>query len=457
MTSSPLIFDTQRLADWSAGTWDRAVEQSIDRIVHDSRQARPGSLYIAIQGERLDGHDFISDVHSRGATAALVAEGFALPEGIDLPLLRVADTRKALKDLAREYRKTVGTLVVGITGSAGKTTVKDMIADVLETQGRTSRTPGNWNNDIGLPLSLLAMQPRSEFGVYEVGTNHPGEIGELCDILQPLCGVITSVGSSHIGHFGSVDAIADEKAALLRSLPSEGVAILDRDDERFAYFSSQTEARIVTVSRKGDADYVMHVDDVGDGGSTRVVEQASGLTYTINLPLPGEHVRQNALKALAVAREFGVKPEAVVQALEAFEAGSMRWQEEEAGGFRLINDAYNANPLSMSAALSAFAEMDVGSAGKWLVLGGMHELGTFEDDAHAALGVEATAGDWAGVCFVGPFAKKIAAGAADNQCIICEDNAAVVAQLQALAAPGDTILLKGSRAEHLEHIIDLLK
>ena len=454
MTRSPLNFDAQRLEDWSGGNWDRAVEQTISRVVHDSRQVTPGSLYISIRGDRLDGHAFLADVEGRGAAAALVDDAFVRPEGLNLPCLCVGDTRTALKDIAREFRTTVGTLVVGVTGSAGKTTVKDMIADVLSKQGRTSRTPGNWNNDIGLPLSVLSMEPRSEFGVYEVGTNHPGEIGELSDILRPLCGVITSIGSAHIGHFGSVDAIADEKAALLRSLPEEGVAILDRDDVHFSYLAGQTVARVVTVSRETNADYVMHV---APDGSVVVNEAASGASVRIRLPQPGEHVRKNALKAYAVAREFGVKSELIVAGLEDFEAGNMRWQEAEAGGLRIINDAYNANPLSMSAAIEAFGSIDADAeTGKWLVLGGMHELGEFEAVAHAELGAEATQAAWAGVLFVGPHAAAMAAGATGDHFHVCSDNQAAVQLLRDHASPGDFVLLKGSRAEHLELIIDLI-
>ena len=450
MTGSSLNFDALRLAEWSRGTWDRPVEQPISGIVHDSRAVREGHLYVAIEGDRHDGHAFVSAAGKSGASGALVNKEYEAPASLNLPLLRVSDTREALKQLGRGYRCSVGTLVVGVTGSAGKTTVKDMIADVLETQGRTARTPGNWNNDIGLPLSLLGMQGRSEFGVFEVGTNHPGEIADLCEILQPLCGVLTNVGSAHVGNFGSVDAIADEKAALLRSLPAEGVAVLNADDPRFDYFCGETMARVVTVSMQGNADYVLQAVY----GRDVEISWSEGC-HRFTMPLPGVHVQDNVLRAFAVATEFGLPGDQIVHALENFQPGHMRWQEVEAGGLNIVNDAYNANPLSMAAAINAF-EISETSAGKWLVLGGMHELGDFEAKAHKQLGERATEGEWAGVLFVGPHAEAMAAGAQGSRFCVCDNNEVVAEHLKTHALPGDTVLLKGSRAEQLEKIINLL-
>jgi len=451
-------FDPVDLANWCDGQWSPHLPGDILSVVHDTKKVTPGALFVALRGARFDGHDFVGPAAAAGAVAALISRSHLKAlEGVGIPLLVVEDSARALKELATGYRLKLGLSVVGVTGSTGKTTVKEMIACLLSAKFSTARTKGNWNNEIGLPLSILAIPPESRVAVLELGISHPGEMAPLCSIARPDWGVITNVGPVHLEFFDSVEAIAREKGELLRSLPGNGVAVLSKDELHASLLRSCAPGRVVTtsVSCGVAADYRLVFHDASTGECQ--VEERGGGIHAFCLPLPGAHHRSNALLAIAVARGFGVSWEQIAGAFENFVAPPMRWEQSQAGGVTFINDAYNANPVSMRAAILTFREM-TGPGRKWLVLGDMLELGATEIEAHRAIGRSLGDGNWAGLITVGTLGAEIAAGAKAAgipaaQVWSCESVDASVEILRNCIAPGDAVLVKASRGKHLDEVV----
>lgn len=448
------MFAPDQLAAWSRGEW-LGAPAPVARVVHDTTRLAPGDLFVALRGERRDGHEFVAEAFRRGAAAALVRRDWTPPPGVG-PLLRVADPLRALGDLARGYRRTLTARFIAITGSLGKTTAKELIAAVLSTAGDVTRTQGNWNNIIGLPLSILAMRPTDTFGVFEVGMNHPGELAPLCDILRPDWGVITRIAAVHIEFFPSEEAIAMEKATVVRALPPDGLAVLAADEPWFDLVRSQTRARVATVAWSGDADYVGAV--LPDRPDWISVRERTGRCAEYPMPGPGEPLRRNALRAIAVGRELALPPERIAAGLRQYAPPPMRWETAEIGGVLWINDAYNASPLSMAAALRTFRETPA-SGRRWLVLGGMRELGDRAPAEHEALGRLVATGDWAGLVTVGELGAAIARAARDagwpaERVLAAATPAEAVAWLRERLAPGDAVLLKGSRGERVERVLE---
>jgi len=449
------ILRGKEVAEWTGGRWT-CEPDGLNGVSTDSRELPEGCLYVALKGERFDGHSFVGTAFDRGAAAALVDASFDACMVSGRPLLRVADTREALKNLARAYRCKVSPLVIGVTGSAGKSTVKEMTAQVLAAQHSVAFTRGNWNNDIGLPLSLLQMEENTRFGVFEAGTNHPGEIKSLCAVLQPDWGVVTNVGPVHIEFFGSEDAIAREKAELLKCLPAAGLAVINKDSAGYEILRDASPCRVVTVSTKSGADYVCRAWHA-ESRRAVVEETASGERVDIELPLPGIYNMINGMEAMAVARAVGVGWQVIVEALRCFKSLPMRWEEQDVHGVKVINDAYNSNPLSMQAAIQAFEDMEI-TGGKWLVLADMRELGEWAEREHRALGAWLASGVWRGLVVQGTLANWIADSAVANgfagDCIFrSPTHAAAAGYLHAHVVPGDAVFLKGSHSMALEKVI----
>jgi UDP-N-acetylmuramoyl-tripeptide--D-alanyl-D-alanine ligase len=450
-------FDSLELARWCGGEWLSAPPPVVTGIFHDARRIEPGALFVAVRGARFDGHQFVADAAARGAVAAVVSRADEGARAAGLPLLSVPDTTVALQAMARGYRRRLGLSVVGVTGSTGKTTIKDMIAALLETTLPTGRTQGNWNNEIGLPLSLLALPAGTRVGVLELGISHPGEMAPLCGIAEPDWGVIGNVGPVHLEFFESVDAIAREKGELFRALPPSGVAVLSRDEPRFDLLKALAPGRVVTTSLSpGGADYTLLAADPASGSCT-VEDRVEGGAHAFRLGPPGIHNRHNALLAVAVARGFGVSWERIAEGFERFKGPPMRWECLTIAGIQVINDAYNANPLSMRAALLTFAESPVGGR-KWLVLGDMLELGKDEVREHVELGAIVAGGAWAGLVTVGALGRHIARGAreagmAAGAMVSCDSAAEATGLLLERLGPGDHVLLKASRGRRLEEIV----
>lgn len=437
-------FRAGELSQWVSQLWSNGIpERAVRGITQDTRRLRPGDLYIAIRGEHFDGHEFVHEAFRKGAVGALVHEDF---EWSDNPVLKVPDTIRGLQDLARGYRKKWMGIPVGITGSVGKTTVKEMCADILSLHGDTHRTAGNYNNHIGLPLSMLAMPQKARYGVFEVGMNRPGEIGELGYLLQPKIAIITDIGNAHREQFASLEEIAREKAKLAERVPPSGLVILDRDSEWYAMMHHQITANVVSVSFEGLADYVGRHVCPG-------VMNVNGFDYV--MPLPGEHIMRNALRAIALCLELGMKPAVISEGLRCFRNAPMRWQEEEIDGVRFVNDAYNANPLSMRAGLRTFSNLE-GAGRKWVVVGGMLELGDTEAEEHAMLGKFIDELPLDGVIAVGESARLIRCEktAQFHHCGEATDAARI---LKENLSEGDRVLLKASRGIRLEQVLERFK
>ncbi|OVE73849.1 hypothetical protein BVX94_02725 [bacterium B17] len=451
-----MSFSAEELTEWTSGSWESELPVSIKGFSKDSRTIEEGEIYLALKGDNFDGHDFIADAFKKGASGAVVDKIWKAGE-VETPLLRVDDPGKALCDMACNYRMKISPVIVGVTGSAGKSTVKELVAAMLSEKASTAYTKGNWNNQIGLPMSMLSMDSGAEYGVFEVGTNHPGEIGALCSVLKPDLGVITNIGPAHIEYFGSLEAIANEKGDLFRCLPEKGTAVLNGDSECLATLKSAVPCRTVSVSMAGEADYVCIDYDV-ESGAAFILESESGEKFRFKTPQPGQHNVMNVMQSVAVARGQGLDWDDIASALDKYEPLPMRWAMESIKGVTIINDAYNANPMSMRASVKAFEEMQC-EGGKWLVLGDMLELGEAAESEHIALGEFVGKSEWSGVVFIGSLSGELArgtnaAGLSAGRIFVCEDKTGVTEVLSEKLEPGDAVLLKGSRGIGLEEIVE---
>ncbi|MBO7181601.1 MAG: UDP-N-acetylmuramoyl-tripeptide--D-alanyl-D-alanine ligase, partial [Kiritimatiellae bacterium] len=368
------------------------------------------------------------------------------------------DPAQALSDLAEGYRKSLKATVVGITGSAGKTTLKELTAAMLSGAGQTAATPGNYNNEVGLPLSLLSVPEEARFAVIEAGISHPNDMDPLAKTMCPDVAAISCIGPAHIEYFGSERAIAAEKAKLLAKVPPTGFAVIPDTCAEFETLRTACQCRVITCSIKNDT-----ADWYGEPLAKGVVRVHHGDESAVLLEtgLAGEHTASNALVAYALARECGISAAEALAGLRHFKAPAMRWETTRAGGFTVINDAYNANPLSMRAALETFAGSDV-TGTKVVCIGDMLELGDASDRQHRDVGEASGNGPWRLLAGVGTASRALIEGAikagypASQTVWFATTNEAVEA-LPLLLQPGDTLLLKASRGMRLEQILDALR
>ena len=447
-------FSPDEAAAWSGGRWVGEPPAYIGGIETDTRRDVKDRLFVALRGASLDGHAFAAPALAAGAAAVMVDEPFHASTRITGACLVVPDTASGLSRMASGYRDTWAAPVVAITGSTGKTSVKEMTADLLDAAGGpVARTRGNWNNHIGLPLSMLAADRSMRVGVFELGMNHPGELRPLCDILRPGIGVVTNVSAAHAEFFPSVDAIAEEKATVLRAIPPDGICIVPAEDPRVPILCKGVRGRITTVGT-GEANDYSAVRR--EGRRFLVRERSSGDCVELETAMPGAHVVHNAMLAIAVARHLGVGWAGIEQALRACRPGRMRWEVIGHAGRTIVNDAYNANPASMAAALQTLAEMPA-QGRRWAVLGGMRELGERSERDHRDIGRQAASAGLAGLLGVGPYGAMILDGAHaagfTGELRAAEDPREAALMLEAHTAVGDLILLKGSRSERLEDVL----
>lgn len=451
------VFQPDELAEWSGGAWTGRPAGPVTGFCQDTRELKAGDIYVAIRGERHDGHEFINDAMAQGASGALVDRDFAHSgKSVSAPLLITANTRLALLDIAAAWRTRLPGLVGGVTGSVGKTTVKELTADILNALGPTARTRRNWNNDIGLPLSLLAMKKDARFGVFEAGINHMGEMKQLCVVLRPQWAVITTIGIAHLEFFGSVEKIAEEKAVLAASVPESGFVVLSADEPWYDYLREKISARIVTVSPAPDAktDYTAS----RRAGRVQFFDRRRGQSCECEMPLPGDYFIRNALLSVAASGQLGVELRAAVEQISRFKPLNLRGNRIDVSGVTFVNDAYNANPVSMAAALQTLNEEPC-SGRRWAVLGGMGELGPTGPNEHRRIGAALAETRIERLVTVGPLAEHIGRGAV--QAGLAASNVTPCAGLEEAAVAlrdaqtGDVVLLKASRTEHLENIIEL--
>jgi UDP-N-acetylmuramoyl-tripeptide--D-alanyl-D-alanine ligase len=422
-------------------------------VVIDSRQAQPGSLFAALPGARTDGHDHAAAAVAAGAVAVLAAR----PVGV--PALIVPDVQAALGTLARAViSRLPGLTVIGITGSAGKTTTKDLLAQLLEQLGPTVSPSGSFNNEIGHPLTALRVTAETRYLVAEMSARGIGHIAELCRITPPRLGAVLCVGHAHLGEFGSLDQVALAKGELPAALPADGVAVLNADDPRVAAMAARTAAKVVTFGLSAGADVragQVRLDEAGRAVFTLVTRAGSA---PVRLQLYGEHHVTNALAAAALAQQLGMGTADIAAGLSAAEARS-RWRMEVTAlpdGVTIVNDAYNANPDAMRAALAALATMARGGRGL-AVLGHMTELGAQARELQEAAGAQAARAGAASLIVVGDEAAPMLAGAKSvgswtGELVHVPDAAAAVQAVRSRMRPGDVVLVKASHSIGLERV-----
>ncbi|NDY42337.1 UDP-N-acetylmuramoyl-tripeptide--D-alanyl-D-alanine ligase, partial [Dissulfurirhabdus thermomarina] len=428
----------------------------------DSRRIAPGELFWALKGPRFDGHEFVGEALRRGAAGAVVQQDACgahpgpLPGGASRNvIIRVADTLRALGDFAAWHRRRIGLRVFGVTGSCGKTTTKDLVAAVLGRRWPTVATRGNFNNLIGLPLTLLGARPEDRWAVLEMGMNQPGEIRRLCEIAGPEAGLVTTVQPVHLEGLGDIEGVAAEKAALFAALPASGVAVVNLDDPRVRAAAEGLACRRVTWSLAGAAGAEARCrrwEPRKDG--TLAVFDLAGTVLECRLRLVGVVNVANALAAAAAGLAVGVPAAEIRAALEAAAPAPGRLRLAPLpGGRRLLDDTYNANPASMRAALETLARW-AGDRPRVAILGTMFELGAEAAAYHEALGAAAAAAGLSHLVAVGEFADRVARGAGGMPCTALESTEALLEWLPAHAAglcpEGGFVLVKGSRGMGLE-------
>jgi len=443
-------------------------------VVIDSRRATPGSLFIALPGEHVDGHDYVADAFNRGAIAALVhrmpnvecwtldaTQVSTLESQVSTPLplcLKVADSLKGLQQLAAFWRTRFTPRVVGITGSVGKSSTKELTWAVLRQRFNTLKSPGNLNNEIGLPLTLLRLDDSHQRVVLEMGMYALGEISELCAIARPHVGVVTNVGPTHLERLGTIERIAQAKAELVQALPADGVAVLNRDDPFVREMAHQTQARVFTYGLTPEAD-LWASDIVSEGlEGIRFVLHYQDEAIHAKVPLLGRHSVHTALRATAVGLIEGMTWHEIMTGLQDSAVQLRLVSVPGINGSTLLDDTYNASPASTIAALNLLDDL---TGRKIAVLGDMAELGDYEEEGHRKVGCRAA--DTVNLLItVGPRARLMAeearaCGLPPEAVIEVETNDQAIAHLRQIVQPGDIVLVKGSRSMAMEEIVSALQ
>jgi len=440
------------------------AEALTKNVCLDSRKAQPGDLFLAVKGEHFDGHDFLNEVAAKGVAAVVVEKSKVqspkpkLAPGV--AMLVVEDVRIAFGKLAAAYRKDFDLPVVCVGGSNGKTTVKELIASVLRQKLATVWNEASFNNDIGVPLTLLRLEKKHQAAVVEAGTNHPGELAPLVKMIQPKFGVITNIGREHLEFFGDVAGVAREEGWLAESLPADGKLFLNGDNEWTGKIAARTKARVVHVG----------LGEKNDWRAEKIRLDKNGVTFRVQAPkeefcgeyrinLLGRHQVTNALLAIAVSEELGLGRAEIQRGLAECQPAKMRLQFWEVNGVRVLNDCYNANADSTVAALETLCGLPL-QGRRVAVLGDMNELGAHSLAAHAEVGrraAELGIGQLFAVGKMAPVTAKAARAAGLTRVIEFADVEAAAAVLKNFLKTGDVVLLKASRASRLERIAELLK
>jgi len=447
---------------------------AITEAAIDSRALKPGALFVAIRGERLDGHDFVREAFQRGAVCALIEReidtpvqildlraeaSYPIPAAVEAPVcIRVQNTVAALQQIARLWRRKLPVQVVGITGSVGKSTTKELVAAVLSVKYKTLRSAGNLNNEIGLPVNVLQLRHEHQRAVLEMGFYVPGEIALLCDISLPRVGVITNVGTVHAERAGSQESIARGKAELVEALPEDGVAVLNYDDARVRSMSSSTKAKVFFYGLSPEAD--LWADEIESHGLDGIHFRLHHGRETLHtrIPLIGRHSVHTALRAAAVGLMDGLTWPEILNGLRQGRTQLRMAAVRSKNGSLILDDTYNASPESVLAALNLLEEME---GRKIAVLGDMLELGPYEREGHEMVGLRAaqvarvllTLGVRAHL--IAQAARK--AGMKSSNILEFEALDAVVKWLEEHLAPTDTVLIKGSHGLHMDRITAALE
>ncbi|HEX8760874.1 MAG TPA: UDP-N-acetylmuramoyl-tripeptide--D-alanyl-D-alanine ligase [Pseudonocardiaceae bacterium] len=443
-------------------------------VEFDSRRIGPGGLFVALPGEQVDGHDFAAAAVAAGAAGVLAGRPVGVPAVLTPPAhdarsasyALATDTDGAgaavLAALARLARAVVDTLsqtglhVVGLTGSSGKTSTKDMVAALLAPLGPTIAPPGSFNNEIGHPWTALRADTTTRHLVLELSARGPGQIAALCQVAPPSIGVVLNVGSAHLGEFGSRDAVAAAKGELVEALPVAGIAVLNADDVAVAAMDRRTAARVVRFGRSAVAQVRAADVVLNDRGCASFQLVTPAGEAPVQLAVPGEHQVSNALAAVAVALELGATPVLAAEVLAGYRPAS-RWRLEvtdRPDGVTVVNDAYNANPESVAAALRTLVAMAGSQRRSWAVLGPLAELGEAETEAYREIGTLAVHLGVDRLVVVGEQAQPMCQAAAGSDPMLVPDVPAALEFLRGELAAGDVVLIKASRAVGLERVAD---
>ena len=431
----------------------------VDTVIQDTRSLQPGSLYVALRGERFDGHDFAYDAAMRGAAALLVEHAVA----VELPQVVVADTQLALARIASGLQRDRGGTVVAITGSNGKTSVKMLVHSILQLAGNTYLNPGNRNNEIGLPLAVIDAPDDTDFAIYEMGAGKPGDIAYLTDIVTPQVALVNNVAPAHLERMGSLMGIAETKGAIYTALPADGVAVINADDAFGAYFAERASGnRLLRFGLEASADVTARDVRTSAEGSQFTLLTPQG-EVAITLPLPGRHNVLNALAAASLALACGVSLSTIAEGLAAVQPVPGRQIARDLGnGVVLVDDSYNANPASLDAAMDAL----VAAAGEsWLVLGDMRELGEQGGELHVQAGRRARDSGIARLYALGTLSAMAATAFGDGARVF-ESHAALADALRidlqkymdarAAEPAALRVLIKGSRGSAMDRIVTAL-
>jgi UDP-N-acetylmuramoyl-tripeptide--D-alanyl-D-alanine ligase len=468
-----IAFTAAEIADITKGRLDADPGITPLSVVTDSREATPGSLYVAKPGEYADGHDFTADAFAAGATLALVERPVAGPDGAPYPSIVVPDAVLAMGALAAEAVRRIRAAraeaqdeltVIGITGSAGKTTTKDLLAGIFALHGNTVAPRGSYNGEIGVPLTVFTAGTDTRYLVIEMGATGIGHISYLADMVKPDIGVVLGVGTAHAGEFGGVDNIALAKGEMVEGLAASGTAVINLDDDRVAAMRARTVASVVGFSAEGRADaavQALNADTNTDGNPEfDLLLPGEDTPHHVRSRLIGAHHTGNLLAAAAAAWAAGIPGADIATALSS-QAAASRWRmerTERADGVTIINDAYNANPESMRAALRTLADLGQGRR-TWAVLGAMLELGEDSIREHTAVGTQVVRLNISRLVVVGREARALYVSAVQegswgDECVFAETADEAFELLDAELEPGDLVLFKSSNSVGLRHLGD---
>ena len=443
------------IAGLASGTLVGSGSGVVTAVSTDTRSIQAGQLFVALRGERFDAHDFLATAFAQGAAAALVQKvNPALP---DFPQIKVPDSLGGLQTLAKNYRAKFQIPIIGITGSNGKTSTKEMVAAVLGERFRVTKTVGNLNNHIGVPISLLRFEREHQVAVLEYGMNHPGEMAGLLGIASPEHAIVTNVGVAHIEFLGTREGIAREKAILAESIPAEGTVVLNADDDFASWIARRCRAQVVMAGFSKGQVSAADIKHCAGGEEFTVITQKEKLR--VHLPVPGEHMVHNALQAIGIGLAFGLSLSECAAGLAKTALPAGRLQVKALGGISIVNDAYNANPDSMIAALRTVANLPA-SGRRVAALGEMGELGQESLIGHERVGKAVADHGFDVLIAVGerayPIARSaVAAGLMESRTV--KSNAEAADILNTILEPGDLLLLKGSRSAGIDQIIPLLE
>ena len=454
-------FSLDEIVQATGAAFSGGAETIFSDVTTDTRTIEKGALFIALKGERFNGEDFLQKAQEAGAAGVLVSNGCSAEktDGLSIAVLRVPDTLKAYQQIAHAWREKFTLPVVAITGSNGKTTTKDLTASVLGASFPVLRTEANFNNEIGLPKTLLGLRDEHKAAVVEIGMRGLGQIEALAPIAAPTVGVVTNVGETHIELLGSIENIAKAKSEMVEALGEGGTAVLNADDPRVSAMREKAKkgVSVVTFGESENAD-VRGTEIVQDGMESRFTATfPDGKKQSYRLPLPGRHNISNALAALAVGYAMGLSPKAMAAGLEAPAMSGARFACEKRGDYMIINDAYNASPLSMSAAIRTMKEIAKGR--RVAVFGDMLELGDVAKEAHRRVGEELAKSGAEVLVTRGALGEEIAAGAEAagmTEVYRAASHEEAAAKLKEILRPGDTVLFKGSHGMQMGKIIELL-